>query len=363
MVNKRTMSTFIVAVVAVVAMFLLILLAGNQAVMGDPVGSTGVEEKPSGPDGPGGDDIEDLLSDKDDDEADNGLWQANVGGTDFSDLNEDNVGDVLFRGKLTTRTFIDEDGNERSMEVCADIPEIETSKDYRSDTPGSDSIELLLDFSTCIVSVASVTYGIVDEGREDEAEELPQPSLPLGFNQQQMNFGTPDNRAAYLPYRHKFDSHHLASPKYASFQEPFLDEALPPRQVNRTISADIRAKVIAADGAGFLLTQTQLQVAYSVSNMNIISYHRNCEAHSPAAIFRVRWYAPRCYHGRVYVDNNEVRGYVRGTYYATLDHSRHQSSVSFSGYSNRYRATCWWDDDLDHLKFLGFFGVRLQCDE
>lgn len=350
------------AVVAVVATFLLVSLVADHAVMGEPVGTTGAKEKPSGPDGPGDDDIDDLLAGEDDDEGDNGLWQANVGGTEFSGLDKENVGDVLFRGESTTRTFVDEDGNERSVKVCANIPEIETSKDYGFDTPGSDGIELLLDFSTCVVSVASVTYGVVDEAGANEGEPSPQPGLPSGYNRQQMNFGNPYIHVAHLPYQ--FDSPDQGMGIYALHRDWFVEETLPQRAANRVFRADIRAQVVAADGFGLALTETQLRMVYSAPNMNILSYFTSCDADSPA--FVIRWRERWCYHGASNSSNNKVTGYVKGNYYALMPHTtetaRHQSSVSFSGYSNGYRGSCWWSDDLDHISVLGLT-VRLRCDE
>ena len=359
MFDNRTISMFGAAVVAVVAAFLLVSLLGDQAVMGEPVGTTGGKEKPSGPDGPSDDDIDDLLGGEDDDEGDNGLWQANVGGTEFSGLDKENVGDVLFRGESTTRTFVDEDGNERSMKVCANIPEIETSKDYGFDTPGSDGIELLLDFSTCVVSVASVTYGVVDEAGANEGEPSPQPGLPSGYNRKQLNFTDPGIHAAHLP--HRFDSPDQGMGIYALYRDQFAEEAAPQHSSNRVVRADIRAQVVAADGVGFALTETQLRMVYSAPNMNILSYFTSCDADSPA--IAIRWIERSCFHGASQRNSSRVSGYVKGTYDAwPLRNAEHQSSVSFQGYSNRYRATCWWSDDLDHISVLGLT-VRLRCDE
>lgn len=364
-VTKHSLWMLGAAVAAVSAMFLLISLVDDELVMGEPGTSADAAEL-SGPDQPDDDNIVGLSSGEDENEEEDDLWQANVGGTDFSGLGENNVGDVLFRGKLITRTFVDEDGNERSVEVCADIPEIEASKDYRFDKPGSDGIEFLLDFSTCTVSIASIEYGVVSEEGFGEPGQTDSPSLqdlPSDDKRQQPNFDVADLDTSAVPSW--FDGQKLAKGNYALYRDSFAEETLPQHVASRVFRADIRAQVIAADGFGFALTETQLRMVYSAPNMNIISYFTSCDADSPAQL--IRWIESWCYHGASNTYSNKVTGYVKGNYYAIMPHTsenaRHRSSVSFSGYSNGYRGTCWWSDDLDHINLAGILTVRLRCDE
>ena len=110
------------------------------------------------------------------------------------------------------------------------------------------------------------------------------------------------------------------------------------------------------------ITETQLRIVYSAPSMNILSYFTSCDADSPAGV--IRWIERSCYHGASESNSSEVGGYVRGTYDAwPLTDAEHQSSVSFNGYSNGYRATCWWSDDLDNVDLFGILTVRLRCDE
>ena len=344
--DKRTIWALGLAVAVLVATILLISVNDDQLVMGDPAGSTG-ENGASGSVQSDGGGASSLLAEGDEDGVD--LWQVNVGDTGFSGLGAENVGDVLFRGELTMRTLVDEDGNKRSVEVCTNIPEIEASKDYRFNTPGSDSIGLLLDLSACTVSVKSVTYGVVDELGANKGGALPQPG-------------------AYTFDRFQYSD--LLEGTYALYRDWLAEETLPHRGSNSVVDAKIRARVNALDPVAEVLdvalTETQLKMKYDASSMSILDYYLNCDTDSPAVV--IRWHNLLCYHGPKRAYDDKVTGYVKGSYEAqgltiliSGDH-RHQSSVSFSGYSDRYRATCWWSDDLDDLSFLTF-SVKLVCDE
>ena len=362
MVTKHSLWMLGAAVAAVSALFLLISLVDDELVMGEP-GTPGDAAELSGPDQPDDDNIIDLSSDENENEDENDLWQASVGGTDFSGLDEDDVGDVLFRGKLTARTIVDENGDERSVEVCAEIPEISVSKDYRFDTPGSDGIELLLDFSTCTVSIASIGYGVVSEEGFGEPGQTDSPSLqelPSNDKRRRPNIVAADTDTSAVPSW--FGGQNLGTGNFALHRDWFAEETLPQHVANRVFRADVRVQVVAADGLGFALTETQLRMVYSTPNTNILSYFTSCDADSPAQF--IRWIERSCYHGASQSTSTKVSGYARGSYDAwPLTDAGHRSSVSFRGYSNGYRATCWWSDDLDNVSLAGVLTVRLRCDE
>ncbi len=65
--------------------------------------------------------------------------------------------------RTTSATFLNEEGIEQSIEVCTGIPEIVTSTEALTDMPGTQSIELHLDLTTCEVSVSELVSAVVNE--------------------------------------------------------------------------------------------------------------------------------------------------------------------------------------------------------
>ena len=306
-------------------------------------------------------DILDLLGSESDGADEEGLWSASVGETKFSMLNDGNVGDILFRGNLTTTTVVDDAGMAHDVTTCTGIPEIKVSNEFAKNTPGSPNIELQLDFARCIVAVSEIgAVAAVNEGAESHDE----PELPMGYRYAE-EYNDPD---LYL----------------AASKGPLaIGWAMPVSEVpfSHVDYARVSAKVEADDFNDFLLTASKIRIDYASSPLRFVSYDSNCEANSPAEMFGVIWEIESCTNGPFVNGNDHFTRGTEGTYDASIEAGsgseitegdpRHTSSSELRVSTNQLKGTCEWHPaSLLNLRVLvdavivyfGPNGVGLSCE-
>lgn len=377
MTSKRALSMFAGAVVSITGAFLLVSFSDDQHVMGNPTGSTD-DTKKSGPVQPGEDEILEVEGDDSDDVE---LWSAKVGESEFTGLDTSNVGDILFKGDLVSKTIVDDEGNETTIQVCAGIPPIETSMESGFETPGADSIELFLDLSKCEVSLTSVVYGVVDENISGS-----EPLLPLGYNWSSLES---EDRNFPPVYTRILTENRFLPGTYMKYRDWHLgSDVLPQTILDRVFDIVVQAKLEAVDGVGFKLTQSEIEIRYNTRTFNVYEYQSDCSAHSPALLAGISWHRDSCSTPPYTRNASSVKGFVQGQYHGTIPRdrninntdTRHSSSVSFTGYSSRYRAVCRLesvDDITDELRITlpllslikdritgdDTFGVSFVCED
>ena len=305
-------------------------------------------------------DILDLLGSESDGADEEGLWSASVGETKFSMLNDGNVGDILFRGNLTTTTVVDDAGMPHDVTTCTGIPEIKVSNEFAKNTPGSPNIELQLDFIRCIVVVSKIATAVAVERTESHDEF----ELPIGYRYIE-TYNDPD---LYLAVSRESLNVGWAMPVS---DVPFF----------HVDYARVSANVETIDFMKNLLTVSKIWIDYASSPLRFVSYNSSCEAKSPAEMFGVIWENESCTSGPVVNGSDHFTRGTEGIYDASIEAGsgseitegdpRHTSSSELRVSTNQLKGTCEWDPaSLLNLRVLvdavivyfGPNGVGLSCE-
>ena len=373
------------------AVLVVIMLASvfvaQISVVGQPLGTSddssgvgqagadGIQSTPVAPPGDSGDDAE--------------LWSANVGTSSFTGLDGDNVGDVLFRGDTTPYTFVDRDGNEQTVQLCSDIPDVSVSRDFNPVDDSFGGMNLILDLKACTISISKVEYGRVNELADDTTNPGPIGLLPEYWQSFPSVKSVP---IVYIPdhfepFQNK-DQPVLPGPVeelsiYLLGGAFGCEEAdtVPDRTSSRS-RVDVTISAEAQDRVNCYLSRTEARLVYNPSNLNTSTSSRvNCLVNSPLdRIASITWHRDSCSRGSVVRRSDHVFLSGTGRYHANAPagrlsgDSRHSSTVEVRGYrlassssSVRIHGTCSWSpreiDDLA-IRLPGYttgYDVVLIC--
>ena len=328
------------------------LVSGEPPFVNPPVV---VEGTPQNED----DDILGLLDSESDGGDGEGRWSASVVETKFNALNDGNVGDILFRGNLTTTTVVDDAGMPQDVTTCTGIPEIKVSNEFAKNAPGSPNIRLQLDVVECTVAVSKITSAVAIERPESDDEF----ELPIGYR--------------YIETQNDPDLY-LAASRESVVAWGMLFGGVPLSHVDY---ARVSAKVEAIDFMTNLLTASKIRIDYASSPLRFVSYNSSCEANSPAEMFGVIWENESCTSGPFVNGTDHFTRGTEGTYDASIEDGsvseitegdpRHTSSSELRVSTQNLIGTCEWDPaSLLNLRVLvdavivqfGPNGVGLSCE-
>lgn len=293
----------------------------------------------------------------DDNTTNDGLWRASVGGREFSKLSETNQGDILFQGEYVTKTVIEDDGSEKEITVCNEIPEIEVSNVVDETLPGSSSIILDLDFTKCTISIFKIESGIVSEDEHDfqvqGIEISNNPKTADAFN----------DSIVQISYPYPLISTASTLSEYGIYSHPILllksdinkinDAELP---LSRTYFAETQAQVKAKDFNNQLLTNTRTRIDYRVSPFEYESHTSACKRRSPGWAFGVRWHVLACDNISFVERWNYFQAGTEGAYTVSVigdsriirGNGRHNSTANLRVSTTRISGTCEWDPGSIH---------------
>ena len=287
MANVRAGTKVIMMTLAVVGVMATAVVGVPWATGDPPTGTGGGGSGGGGP--PGG-----IADAPEGASMDDGLWSATVGGTEYGGLGAGDVGKLLWQGGKVTRTYVDDAGIPRTVQVCEGFPEITLESTARATEPGSGSATATMDLINCTVTLSELTH--TTTGVHTNLDRNPGPqglswdgsdrvsALPISW------FGSPDGVLFPLESRPGFS-----------------------RQRNSSVTGRLKAK----DFLRLRLTKTELKRRYRISDLETIRRSWDCDANSPARGAGVFWEEDDC-DGDAYVSLGRARAWAQGRFHGEI---------------------------------------------
>ncbi len=242
-------------------------------------------------------------------EDDGGSWTVNIDGVESVVEGEANIGDNLSPKKRVRRSSA-------SKVDCTRTPGISMSAGLADGGESSGEIALDIDLETCAVTVAEVKYDT---------------SSASGANRR--------SKRSHKPLRR----------------------------------GQVNAQLKAADGAGFVLTDTEVVLKFNRTSLDLSEYNTDCDTDSPAFLIGISWHEDDCRQSNLRLYSDYIKGRAEGDYHATfgpiMDYTgehEHTSSAWLKGFVDGVEGNCRFNPmDVEnlvvHLPFGKKLGVTLLC--
>ena len=283
-----------------------------------------------------------------------GSWSATVGGVEYTGLDADDVGRLLWSGNKVDRLIVGEGGITRSVQVCEDFPEITFEASGDGTNTVANRADARLDIVNCTITLAELTH--TTTGVSDGAVQ------PVRGPQTLLWSDAVHSRAVPV----SLSSERI--PPGVGLDEPFDMPQVRSTRTNRRTK--LTGKLFANDlpfGWRNWLTETQIIRTYDQSSLRSREFTYSCDTGSPAGL--IRWRNNRCTGGRS-SSSTTVTGWAKGVFYATTippawirGNSEHSVSIKLWGYRTTETHHCRiFPESVLDLRGAGFLSVTFRCE-